>query len=471
MRHVSRQELLTMAQTIIQQPEFKIPESPTDQRPITAVSCIVLMSFVMIQLIELRSQGKVPNNLSPEEQKITEFLLKKIQFPAHAPYLRVFLQKIRAQLNQFTQAFYREHVPQNYPAKNKLIELYDYLLRDSLMLHPTCPFFAAKKEIPLQPFESLLGFHWIEMEIKQLVEVNDALSPYFRTLLGIWQKPNALKTPMTVAGLAGQHIDWAGSLSWVGLPTLSFLTPPSIKTFVYKPEYQGLVFSSELLDFLAPETKLNTDVAQVKKMAVQLLKTHEKLHTDLLKEHGLTRRAQLEEKEHVTGSDEVEEKDITLTFAESSIHQIDVQRKTDLAAAIKAMESALDEYLEKATGRVSLATLARRIKGWYERTPEIVYPLENLLNQSDPVTGGVMTMSESRSSVESTSTPVARPLSSGSASTSSTTSSMTGSVVQRSLSSSLSQTLVGGDAKKNQTSAGGSNQTKKTGDPLVLKTK
>ena len=120
-------------------------------------------------------------------------------------------------------------------------------------------------------------------------------------------------------------------------------------------------------------------MAQVKKMAVQLLKTHEKLHTDLLKEHGLTRRAQLEEKEHVTSSDEGEEKDITLTFAESSIHQIDVQRKTDLAAAIKAMESALDKYLEKATGRVSLATLARRIKGWYERTPEIVYPLENLL--------------------------------------------------------------------------------------------
>ena len=71
MRYVSRQELLTMAQTIIQQPEFKIPESPTDQRPLTAVSCIVLMSFMMIQLIELRSQGKVPNNLSPEEQKIS----------------------------------------------------------------------------------------------------------------------------------------------------------------------------------------------------------------------------------------------------------------------------------------------------------------------------------------------------------------------------------------------------------------
>ena len=82
-----------------------------------------------------------------------------------------------------------------------------------------------------------------------------------------------------------------------------------------------------------------------------------------------------------------------------------------------------------------------------------------------------MTMSESRSSVESTSTPVARPLSSGSASTSSTTSSITGSVVQRPLSSSLSQTLVGGDAKKNQTPAGGSNQTKKTGDPMGLKTK
>ncbi len=438
MRQVSRQELLTMAQTIIQQPEFKIPESQTDQHPLTAVSCVVLMSYVMIQLIELRSQGKVPNNLSPEEQKITEFLLKKSQFPAHAPYLRVFLQKIREQLIQVTQAFYSERVPQNYPAKNKLIELYDYLLRDSLMLHPTCPFFAAKKEIPLQPFESLLGFYLIEIEIKQLVEVNDALSPYFRTLLGIWQKPDALKTPMTAAGLAAQHIDWGGSLSslsWVGLPTLSFLTPPSIKTFVYKPEYQGLVFSSELRDFLVTEIKLNTEAAQVKRMSVQLLKTHEKLHTDLLKEHGLTRHAQLEKKENRISSEGEEEKDITLTFAESSIHQINVQRKTDLAAAIKAMESALDKYLEKATGRVSLATLARRIKGWYERTPEIVSPLENLLSQSDPTIGGVMTMSESRSSVGSTSTSVARPLSSSSVSTSSTTSSMTGSVVQRPLSS------------------------------------
>ena len=147
MRHVSRQELLIMAQTIIEQPEFKIPESHTDQHPLTAVSCVVLMSYVMIQLIEFRSQGKVPNNLSSEEQKITEFLLKKSQFPAHAPYLRVFLQKIRAQLNQFTQTFHRERVREDYPAKNKLIELYGYLLRDSLMLHPTCPFFSAKKDV------------------------------------------------------------------------------------------------------------------------------------------------------------------------------------------------------------------------------------------------------------------------------------------------------------------------------------
>ena len=471
MRHVSRQELLTMAQTIIEQPEFKIPKLHfADQHLLTAVSNIILMSFVVTQLIDLRSQGTTPNNLSHEEQKISEFLLKNSQSSGYAHYLRNFLQKIREQLIQLTQAFHRERVSQDYPAKNKLVELYDYLLRDSLMLHPTCPFFAAKETIPLQPFESLLGFYFIEIEIKQLVEVNDALSPYFRTLLGIWQKPDALKTPMTVAGLAGQHIDWGGSLSWIGLPTLSFLTPPSIKTFVYKPEYQGLVFSSELRDFLVTEIKLNTEVAQVKRMGVQLLKTHEKLHTDLLKEHGLTRRVQLEKKENVINSDEGEEKDITLTFAESSIHQIDVQWKTDLAAAIKAMESALDNYLQKTSERVSLATLARRIKGWYERTPEIVYPLENLLSRSDPITGGVMTMSESRSSVESISTSV-RPLSSSLASTSSTTSSMTGTVVQRPLSSSLPQTLVGGDAKKNQPSTSGSNQTQKTSVPMGLKTK
>ena len=215
------------------------------------------------------------------------------------------------------------------------------------------------------------------------MEVNDALSPYFRTLLGIWQKPDALKTPMSVAGLAAQHIDWGGSLSWIGLPTLSFLTPPSIKTFVYKPEYQGLVFSSELRDFLAPEIKLSTEVTQVKRMAAQLLKTHEKLQTTLLKEHGLTRRMQSEEKERSI-SIEGEEKDITLTFAESSIQQIDMQRKTDLTAAVKAMESVWIIILKKAAERVSLATLARRIKGWYERTPEIVYPLENLLSPSDP---------------------------------------------------------------------------------------
>jgi hypothetical protein len=51
-------------------------------------------------------------------------------------------------------------VPQDYPAKNRLIELYDYLLRDSLILHPTCRFFASKELIPLRPFESLLGFHF-----------------------------------------------------------------------------------------------------------------------------------------------------------------------------------------------------------------------------------------------------------------------------------------------------------------------
>ena len=55
MRYVSRQQLLTMAQTIIQQPEFKIPESHfANEHMLTAVSCIVLMSFVMIQLIDLR---------------------------------------------------------------------------------------------------------------------------------------------------------------------------------------------------------------------------------------------------------------------------------------------------------------------------------------------------------------------------------------------------------------------------------
>ena len=125
---------------------------------------------------------------------------------------------------------------------------------------------------------------------------------------------------MTVAGLAAQHIDWGGSLSWMGLPTLSFLTPPSIKTFVYKPEYQGLVFSSELRNFLAPEIKLSTEVTQVKRLAAQLLKTHEKLQTTLLKEHGLTRRIQSEEKERsISVEGEGEEKDITLTFAESSI--------------------------------------------------------------------------------------------------------------------------------------------------------
>ena len=74
-----------------------------------------------------------------------------------------------------------------------------------------------------------------------------------------------------------------------------------------------------------------------------------------------------------------------------------MQRKMDLAAAVKGMESALDNYLKKATERVSLATLARRIKGWYERTPEIVYSLENLLSPSDPNMGGMMSMSESRS--------------------------------------------------------------------------
>ena len=197
MKYISRQELLTLAQTIIQRSEFKIPESHfTDQHLLTAISSIILMSFVVIQLIDLRSQNIIPNNFNDEEQKISEFLLRKSQSSrSRAHYLRIFLQKIRAQITDVTQAFHGEQVPRDYPAKNKLIELYDYLLRDSLILHPTCPFFAAKKEIPLQPFESLVGFYWIEIEIKQLVEVNDALSPYFRTLLGIWQKPGRIKKP------------------------------------------------------------------------------------------------------------------------------------------------------------------------------------------------------------------------------------------------------------------------------------
>ena len=195
------------------------------------------------------------------------------------------------------------------------------------------------------------------------------------------------------------------------------------------------------------EIKLSTEVTQVKRLAAQLLKTHEKLQTTLLKEHGLTRRMESEEKERSV-SIEGEEKDITLMFAESSIHQIDMQRKTDLTAAVKAMESMLDNYLKKAAERVSLATLARRIKGWYEKTPEIVYPLENLLSPPDPATSGIMTMSGSQSVTESTPISVTIPLSSGSASTSSTTSHMTGTVVQRPVSNSLSQTLIGGEAKK-----------------------
>ena len=112
MKYVSRQELLTMAQTILQQPEFKIPESHfTDQHPLTAIASIILMSFVITQLIDLRYQGIIPNNFNDEEQKITEFLLKKSQSPDQAHYLRNFLQKIREQLIDVTQAFHGEQVP------------------------------------------------------------------------------------------------------------------------------------------------------------------------------------------------------------------------------------------------------------------------------------------------------------------------------------------------------------------------
>ena len=288
--------------------------------------------------------------------------MKKSKFPDHIDFLKTFLSRIRDQLINRTQELNVEQVPGHYPAKNKLTELYDYLLRDSLMTHPGCPFFAAKKEIPLQPFEALFGFHFIEIDIKRLVEINDAVSPYFRTLLAIWQKPDALRTPVTVAGLAAQHIDWGGSLSWISLlPALSYLTPPSVKTFVYKPEYQGLTFSSELQNFLVPEVKLRAEVNQAKKMAAQLLKWHEKLQTGLLREHGLTR-----------GTTPHEEKDVTLTFAESSISQVDSERKTALNSAVKAMDSALEEYLKIATQRVSLATLARRLKSWYELMPVVV---------------------------------------------------------------------------------------------------
>ena len=80
MKYISRQELLTLAQTIVQQSEFKIPESHfTDQHLLTAISSIILMSFVVIQLIDLRSQGIIPNNFNDEEQKISEFLLRKSQ--------------------------------------------------------------------------------------------------------------------------------------------------------------------------------------------------------------------------------------------------------------------------------------------------------------------------------------------------------------------------------------------------------
>lgn len=323
------------------------------------------------------------------------------------------------------------------------------------MTHPGCPFFAAKKEIPLQPFESLFGFHFIEIDIKRLVEINDAVSPYFRTLLAIWQKPDALRTPVTVAGLAAQHIDWGGSLSWIALlPALSYLTPPSVKTFVYKPEYQGLTFSSELQNFLVPEVKLRAEVNQAKKMAAQLLKWHEKLQTGLLKEHGLTR-----------GTTPHEEKDVTLTFAESSIGQMDSERKTALTSAVKAMDSALEEYLKIATQRVSLATLARRLKNWYELTPVVVSSLEDLLKAPTPETGGTIPVSETRDVIQSTST---------SSYSSSTVSSITGPMPRRPLSDSLSQTLVSGENKKNQPPPLSSNtdQSKKSSIPVMsLKTK
>ncbi len=474
MRSVTRHDLLTMAQDIFRQPEFKIPASYfADVHILTAVSRITLMSFVVIQLMDLRSQSTTPDNLSAEEQKICEFLVKKSQFPDHAKMFKTFLQKIREQLTTETKTLSAERVSRDYPAKNKLIELYDYLLRDSLILHPGCPFFAAKKEIPTQPFELLFGFHCIEIEIKNMVEINDALSPYFRTLLEIWRKPDALKTPATVAGLAAQHIDWGGSLSWIGLPRLSYITPPSIKSFVYKPEYQGLEFSLELQNFLVPEVKLSAEVARAKGIALQLLKTHEKLHAALLREHGLTRHGQYEEKERDWSAEkEGEEKDITLTFAESSIRQVDSQRKNALTSAVKAMDSALESYLKTATQRVSLATLARRIKTWYAATPVIVYPLEKLLKTSSSETSGTIPVSGTRVSTESTSASADRAMHSLSSSSSSTASSMVGSEPRRPLSNSLSQTLVAGEGKKAQPpSTGDTDPLKKSSTSMAVKNK
>ena len=57
MRSVTRNDLLAMAQAVFQQPEFKIPESYFESVHIlTAASRITLMSFVVIQLLDLRTR-------------------------------------------------------------------------------------------------------------------------------------------------------------------------------------------------------------------------------------------------------------------------------------------------------------------------------------------------------------------------------------------------------------------------------
>lgn len=277
-------------------------------------------------------------------------------------------------------------------------------------------------------------------QIKHTVEVNDALSPNFRTLLAIWQNPEALKTPMTLAGMAAQHIDWTNSFSWTGVfPTLALATPPSIKAFVNKSEYQSLVFSKELCQLLTPEIKFKSEIERIKKMTALLQHSTEKLHLALLREHGLSEPVSASEKKEHVKEEKEQEADLTLTFAESAISEIATQHRSTLKPAATQLTTALDGYLTAATQRISLGTLARRINRWYEGAS--ILTMEHLLKStvSTPRPTTEMTFASSASTVSSTSA----------------TSSQT-------FSQSLPQTLLGTSAKSAETSSTTSTVTSST---------
>lgn len=121
---------------------------------------------------------------------------------------------------------------------------------------------------------------------------------YMSDLLKVWQTPDILDKPMTVASLVAvaknknSQWEWEGTLAPLAkLLPVSFFLPLIIQSFLKTNEYQDLEFTKEYRDFLVPEIE-QKELSKVKRLGTLANNT---LYESLLKDNALTRLEQSKE--------------------------------------------------------------------------------------------------------------------------------------------------------------------------------